>query len=169
LDFIEGEGLLEALITHEMGHVLGFGTLWPLQDLLADAAGDGGTDPHFIGAQAIASFDDAGGSSYTEGLKVPVENDGGPGTIDSHWRESIFGTELMTGFIDVGANPLSAISVAALADQGYTVDVAGADPFNLSLSGLRLAPGKRLRLVNDVRRLPIKVLDKHGRLRMLRR
>ena len=169
LDFVQGEGLLEALITHEMAHVLGFGTLWPFQNLLEDAAALGGTDPHFTGPQAITAFDAAGGSGYTDGLKVPVENDGSPGTVDSHWRESIFATELMTGFVDIGSNPLSAVSVAALADQGYTVDLSGADAFTLSLSALRVASGPRLRLLNDVRRLPIKVVDKRGRLRPLRR
>jgi len=170
LEFIEGEGLLEPLILHEMAHVLGFGTLWLFQDLIAEPADldIDEEDTHFTGAQALAAFDDAGGSSYT-GAKVPVENTGGSGTANSHWRNSVFGNELMTGFIDEGQNPLSAISVAALADQGYSVDVTDADPFTLSLSGLRLGTGKRLRLVKDVRRLPIKVLDKRGRLRMLRR
>lgn len=171
LDFVQGEGLLEPLILHEMAHVLGFGTLWLFQDLIADPA-DADIDvddTHFTGPQAIAAFDDAGGSSYVGG-KVPVENSGGSGTANSHWRESVFGNELMTGFIDVGQNPLSAISVASLADQGYSVDVSDADPFTLSLSGLRLfGTGRQLRLVDDVRRLPIKVVDKHGRLRVLRR
>ena len=27
---------------------------------------------------------------------VPVENTGGPGTSDSHWRETVFRSEMMT-------------------------------------------------------------------------
>ncbi|HEU5303866.1 MAG TPA: leishmanolysin-related zinc metalloendopeptidase, partial [Gemmatimonadales bacterium] len=166
MEFVESEGLLPQLILHEMGHVLGFGTLWPFYDLLAGA---GGADPHFTGEAAITAFDEAGGSTYS-GAKVPVENVGGPGTIESHWRELVFGTELMTGFIDVGPNPLSAISVAALADQGYSVDQSGADSYSLA-APLRLPGATRsLQLTNDVRRLPLKVLDNKGRLlRMLRR
>jgi hypothetical protein len=29
---------------------------------------------------------------------VPVENSGGSGTRDAHWRESEFGNEVMTGY-----------------------------------------------------------------------
>ena len=171
LDFIESEGLLQALILHEMAHVLGFGTLWPFQELLADPVNLDTTveeDPHFIGPQAIEAFNDAGGSSYT-GAKVPVENIGSSGTANSHWRESVFGNELMTGFIDTGTNPLSAISVAAMADAGYSINLSGADPFTIT-AALRMGAGRRLLLTNDVRRLPIKLIDKRGRLtRMFRR
>ena len=164
LDFIESEGLLQALILHEMAHVLGFGTLWPFQDLLADPVNlDTAVeeDPHFTGPQAIDAFNEAGGSSYTGG-KVPVENSGGSGTVNSHWREVVFGTELMTGFIDTGANPLSAISVAAMADAGYSINLSDADPYTLA-AALRTGPTRRLLLTNDVRRLPIKLIDKRGR------
>lgn len=164
LDFVQSEGLLQELVLHEMGHVLGFGTLWPFQDLLAEPASSGGADPHFTGPQAIAAFDAAGGSSYT-GEKVPVEEIGGPGTHDSHWRESVFSNELMTGFLDLGTNPLSAISVASLADQGYSVQLSEADPYTLPLGGLRIAGERKgLRVENDIRRIPIKLLDRTGRL-----
>lgn len=163
MGFIEGAGLLDGLIVHEMGHVLGFGTLWPSQNLLAGAASSGGLDPHFTGSQAALAFDSAGGFAY-EGTKVPVENIGSPGTVDSHWRESVFATELMTGFINMGANPLSGISVAALADQGYSVDLSQADPFTFT-SLLRLpGGGRRVSLMDDVRRLPLRTFDRNGRL-----
>jgi Leishmanolysin len=167
LDFIQSEGLLQELIVHEMGHVLGFGTLWPLQGLLAGSAG---TDPHFTGSHAVAAFDNADMVPYTSGAKVPVENSGGPGTINSHWRESVFGNELMTGYVDLGANPLSAVTVASLRDQGYTVDLSKADPYTLSAS-LRMGRARQsLRLTDDVRRIPLKLLDKKGRqLRVLQR
>jgi hypothetical protein len=169
LEFVEGEDLLEELTIHEMAHVLGFGTLWPFQGLLADAASGGGVDPHFTGAQALAAFNTAGGSGYA-GAKVPVEDQGGPGTADSHWRESVFDTELMTGFVNLGTNPLSAITVAALADQGFTVDDSEADPYTVA-PALRVAGERKgISLKNDIRRLPVKVVDSKGRLiRMLRR
>lgn len=171
LEFIEGEGLLEDLVVHEMGHVLGFGTLWSAAflDLLADPAGEGGTDPHFTGPQAIAAFNAAGGSGYT-GAKVPVEDEGGAGTFDSHWRESVFDNELMTGFVNLGSNPLSAITAAALADMGYSVDPSEADPFTLT-PALRFAGARKgLILKDDILRLPVKVVDSNGRLtRILRR
>ena len=61
---------------------------------------------------------------------------GGTGTADAHWRESVFGNELMTGFVDAGTNPLSRVSVASMADLGYAVNLAGADPYTLA-PGLR--------------------------------
>jgi hypothetical protein len=162
IDLIERDGLLETLFLHEMGHVLGFGSsIWGYQDLLADPAGSGGADPHFTGRRAIAAFNAAGGAGYA-GAKVPVENAFGPSN-DSHWRESVFGNELMTGFIDDGANPLSAITVASLADIGYAVDLSGGDPYTLS-SALRVpGRGRTLMLENDIIRLPIRTVGASGR------
>lgn len=160
---IETEGLLTTVILHEMGHVLGFGSLWGRQGLLADPSASGGTDPHFTGTQAIAAFNEVGGTWYA-GNKVPVENVGGVGRADGHWRESVMVTELMTGLIDPGQNPLSRVTVASLADQGYAVNLGGADMYSLSL-GLqtsRVLPG--LELGNDRLVLPIKKLDAAGRV-----
>ncbi len=166
LELMEGVGVLGDVILHEMGHVLGIGTLWPTHELLADPSlpPTNGIDPHFTGAQAIAAFNAAGGVAYT-GEKVPVENTGGEGTADGHWRDSVLETELMTGFIEAGTNQLSAITVRSLADQGYTVSVAGADPFTLNLS-LRIAGGRRpsFHLKDDMLRIPIRTMDANGRI-----
>src|SRR5262245_64879246 len=100
-----------------MGYVLGFGLFWSDMGLLADASRPpvNGTDPHFTGNAALEAFDAVGGVAY-RGAKVPVENMGGPGTADVHWRESVLGDELMTGFIDPGSNPLSVVSAAPYTD-----------------------------------------------------
>jgi hypothetical protein len=37
----------------------------------------------------------------------------------------------MTGFVDVGGNPLSRVTVASLQDLGYVVDMNAAEPFSL--------------------------------------
>jgi hypothetical protein len=44
----------------------------------------------------------------------------------------------MTGFLDFGANPLSRLSIASLADMGFQVDPDQADPYSLPGSLLRL-------------------------------
>jgi hypothetical protein len=64
---------------------------------------------------------------------VPVENTGGGGTRDSHWRESVHNAELMTGWIEGGGtpNPLSVITIGSLADLGYAVNMEAADPYVL--------------------------------------
>ena len=121
---------------HEMGHALGFGTdPWTAHDLLKNPSRgiDPAPDTHFSGAKAIAAFNAAGGSSYT-GAKVPVENaSSNASSRDSHWRGSVMQSELMTpgGF---APNPLSAITIQAMADIGYTVDVTQADAYTLPSS-----------------------------------
>jgi hypothetical protein len=142
---------------------LGFGSLWPLQDFLADPIASGGTDPHFTGAQAIAAFNEVGGGAYA-GNKVPVEDTGDEGTVDGHWRESVMGDELMTGFVDPDQNPLSKVTIASLADQGYVVNLAGADPYSLSLSLRASGSRPRLPLGKDLLRLPIRRVDSRGRV-----
>ena len=168
MELLETEGSLQAVILHEMGHVLGFGTLWGPQaaDLLVDPA-DPDTpaeeDPHFTGPLALAAFDAAGGTVYT-GEKVPVMDVGGAGTINSHWRDAVFDPEIMTGFLSDGFNPLSAVSIQSLADLGYTVDVSQADPFTLA-SAIRIAGQRRGRqLINDVISDPIRRIDASGRV-----
>ena len=170
MELLETEGSLNAVILHEMGHVLGFGTLWGPTgfDLLVDPA-DPNTpaeeDPHFTGAGAIAAFDAAGGTAYVGGAKVPVMDVGGAGTINSHWRDEIFDPEVMTGFLSDGVNPLSAISVRSLEDLGYTVNAGGADPFTLTLPTIRVAGQRRGRhMVNDIISDPIRGITPGGRM-----
>ncbi len=134
---MQANGTLLGVIMHEMGHVLGIGTLWQSKGLLSGA---GGSNPIFTGALARAEYNTLFGTSAAG---VPVENTGGSGTRDAHWRESVFSNELMTGWVGPGSNmPLSRITVASLADIGYTVNMAAADPFTrpglasaLSVSG----------------------------------
>lgn len=132
---LESAGTLDDVIAHEMGHVLGIGTLWEPQGLLGGA---GTADPVFTGAGAVAEYAALGGDG-----PVPVENTGGPGTAGGHWRESRFGPELMSGFIAEPGNPLSRLTAASLGDLGYQVDLAAAEPYALPpLTGPR-APSLR--------------------------
>ena len=120
------------LALHEMGHVLGIGGLW-YDFIVNKSVGNParpGVDTHFIGALARQAFDQAGGTGYI-GAKVPVENSGWPGSADSHWRESVFGDEIMSTAPSANPAALSAITVQALADIGYKVDVSKADPYKL--------------------------------------
>ncbi len=135
---LEANGQLQSVMLHEMGHVLGIGTLWRLTNLLV---GFQSADPFFTGASARTVFPTLFGSgAFYPGTPVPVENIGGPGTRDGHWRESILRNELMTGTINPGANPLSALSLASLRDLGYLVDDSVADFFEL-LPSVLAAPG----------------------------
>lgn len=135
-------GQLTLVITHEMAHVLGFGTIWSSLNLLDGA---GGSDPVFTGAATLALWPPFGTALGYAGRPVPVENTGGTGTRDDHWRESVFNTELMTGFIEAPgvAMPLSRVTIGSMADLGYQVDYSKADPFAgnlLARSGAIAAP-----------------------------
>ncbi|HEU5262395.1 MAG TPA: Ig-like domain-containing protein [Gemmatimonadales bacterium] len=167
-------GLLNEVILHEMGHVLGYGTIWrPAPNGLGLIVDGGGPDPHFIGAQALAAFDRSGGASYSAGVKVPVENcvglppsiACGAGSRDVHWRETVFEAELMTGFFG-GPEPLSVISTASMGDLGYTVNYAASDPYTVTNPlALRVrAQRPSIELGDDILRLPIIVVDASGRV-----
>lgn len=119
-------GTLNDVIAHEMGHVLGIGTLWDLKDLLGGA---GGSNPTFSGPGAMEEYRVLRGGGRRR--RVPVENTGGPGTRDAHWRETVFRNELMSGFIAEPGNPLSRLTVASLGDLGYEVDLEAGEPYEL--------------------------------------
>jgi hypothetical protein len=121
------KGTLQEVITHEMLHVLGIGTAWLTNGLLSGARTSAST---YTGRQGREGCLGSGGDTFCA-TGVPVENNGVVGTADSHWRESTFQTELMTGFSSVGGMPLSAITVGALADLGYVVNPLAADPYRL--------------------------------------
>ncbi|TVP58944.1 MAG: hypothetical protein EA351_02465 [Gemmatimonadales bacterium] len=159
--------MLYDVVLHEIGHVLGIGTLWEMMGLLEDKAAesDPDLDPWFSGAQAIAGFNDVGGNDYTDGNKVPVENTGGSGTRNGHWRQSVLDNELMTGWISGGSsNPLSLVTVGSLADLGYTVDPGAADSFSFSAMIFDRLTGPTIHMGDDIERLPIGVVDEQGRI-----
>jgi hypothetical protein len=132
LDNMIARGNLTDVIQHEMLHVVGIGTLWSRLSLLSGA---GTSFSRYTGAFGVGGCVSMGGTPVCPG-SVPVENTGGAGTADAHWRESVFFNELMTGFVNSRAtvpigimNPLSVMSVQSLADAGYTVNPLAADPF----------------------------------------
>ena len=108
---------------HEIGHVLGIGSIWRKSGMLLGLNGD----IYFAGPQAIAAFNRAGGTDY-QGAKVPVEGTVGGG----HWHRRVLAGELMSPY----GNALSAITLGALSDLGYTVDFSAADPYELPSPGL---------------------------------
>lgn len=143
---LANSGRLNAVVLHEMLHVVGFGTIWD-QVTPSRLAGAGGDDPRFNGPLAIQGCTSVGGSAICS-AGVPVENclnltQCGTGTRDSHWRESTFRTELMTGYIE-NTNipmPLSVFTIQSFADLGYTVNPAVADTYKI--------PGTAIMQVDD--------------------
>ena len=163
---LELHDALGGTAAHEIAHVLGFGLLW--DHLLKEPSlGRPGQDTHFDGQEAVAKFNEAGGDTYA-GAKVPVENDTseyGIGALDAHWRESVFGAEMMTTSVVIAdpPEPLSAVTIASLADLGYEVDYSQAQSYLLptAVSSRRAGAGaiRLMQLRNDIRRKPIRVGD----------
>ncbi len=161
----EATGLYDVAL-HEIAHVLGLGTLWYVTNPSSGIGAGVDADTHFPGAEAVSAFNSAGGSGYSDG-KVPVENGGD----NSHWRHSVFPDELMAPSIFVDhPSPLSAITIQALADLGYTVDASLADAYTVSVSTDPLLGevvedlGPVIYLGNDVPRTPITVVDENDRV-----
>ncbi len=152
---MERYGTLDAVVMHEIGHVLGIGTLWPAVSLIAGA---GGADPRFTGIGAVGAYRTLGGAD----MHVPVEDTGAGGTRDGHWRESIFGNELMTGYISGSTNPLSAMTIASLTDMGYNTNQSAASSYSFATSTQRATASVNLhegeRMVT-----PRFLLDQNGR------
>ena len=126
LDRLDTNGTLTDVITHEMGHVLGFGTLWNEGRTLSTGAGTPLTA--YTGPLGTTAYRLLGRSG-----SIPLETGGGEGTADAHWSENRFGNELMTGYINA-TNKLSAMSIASLADLGYQVNIGQADAYTPPLS-----------------------------------
>lgn len=128
--------LLTDTVLHEMGHVLGIGAPATASDLWSSlVTGASTNDPRFTGSHAVQAWQllQATGD-------VPLENclDRQPGSCSAgtalvHWRESIFGNELMTGWLTPGGSPLSRVTLGALEDMGYRVDEQQADAYQLPL------------------------------------
>ena len=150
---------LASTALHEIGHVLGIGlhSNWDAQ-MRRRVPGKPGQDWHFTGPLAIGAFDDAGGSGYSGG-KVPVDG-------HAHWRESVLGTELMTPRLHRGeAHELSAITIQALADLGYRVNVGLADSYALPSQGVAAdVAGKAVELRDDIYRGPVGVIGPDGNI-----
>lgn len=175
---LEAAGDMNSVILHEMGHVLGIGTIWGpnAKDILRNPSlpSNQGADTHVIGEEAAAQFDVHGGGSFS-GSKTPVENQAGQGSGDSHWRETVMTVEMMTPFLNsLTQNPLSSITIGHLADLGYGVDMSEAE----SYQGITPAPPRSqmpalttglIDLSGDIREGPVLVVDRKGNVvRVLR-
>jgi len=143
---LDSESRFREWISHVTGHGLGFGIFWgSLLQNPVDEAGVG-ADIHFRDSATVAAFDAAGGSEWTGGSKVPVEN--AEENRDVHWRGDVLGHEMMSSWYTMGrpgdSPPLSAITVQSVAALGYQVDVSRADPYELPEADLAADEDQRL-------------------------
>lgn len=146
IDRMEQRGIFLGVITHELGHALGFN---PLSYGPRNLAGGGTTDPYINGATARSEFAKHG--AWYTGVTVPLENQSGAGPNDPHWRLFVFGDEVMSSAMASGyKSPLSAITLGLFQDLGYDVDFSKADAYEVRplFGDNRLVP--EFSLMNDV-------------------
>jgi hypothetical protein len=116
--------LFTNVMKHEFGHVVGIGTLWEANDLI---------DPD----NSVYNADTNAGEIYGELLgregseDVPLTSGEGPGSDNGHWREEVFGNELMSHESEGPgiSQPLSELTIASLEDIGWEVDYDLAEVF----------------------------------------
>lgn len=178
LNNLTTNGTLLPVILHEMLHVIGLGSTWRDPLIPNIYTGDTG-DPGFLGERATRACREEHGGTLTCAVQVPVENcvgipGCGAGTQYGHWRELTFDHELMTGYIDPPRPPFSRMSMSALGDLGYTVDVEQAEHYVMPTPTLRergiLNPQNlRLGLQLPAPVLPSQTVDAQGRVRPLLR
>jgi hypothetical protein len=120
-------------------------------------------DPVFRGPASLSALFGLAGPTGFLGTAVPVENTGGEGTAYAHWRESVFGSELMTGWLNAGSNPLSALTIAQFRDLGYVVNDALGDGYSFA-AAIRAAGSEPLQLNEGRLTMPLIVINQAGNL-----
>ena len=156
LDRISDETLFY-VAAHELGHVLGIGTIWYRSDgrpsLVTTAAGR----RLFVGPQAAVQFDALDNRGTYTGPVVPLSADGG------HWSPTVLMLELMEP-ISRASTRFSRVTVGAMADMGYVVNMRSWDRYALSLPSWRFAvPEPAFDLTHDVLP-PFGVVQADGRV-----
>jgi Bacterial pre-peptidase C-terminal domain len=111
------------IVTHEMGHVLGIGTLWEThgRNLIDDA-----TDTYQANSYAGKAYGEVLGTFAPTAVPVEVGTHG-------HWSENTFNAEMMTPYAEsVGTKlPLSEITIASLRDLGWNVNFGAAETYSV--------------------------------------
>ena len=123
---------LDDLLMHEVGHVLGIGSVWGRGELRGFVVGDSNaTDPIFVGPRTLTAFTLLGGSARFTGRPVPLEL-----KFLGHWRASAFAGELMAPSLTTTRQPTSAITVAALRDIGWNVEPEAYEEYQMPAAAL---------------------------------
>jgi hypothetical protein len=124
-------------IIHEIGHVLGIGMSWsgdygpPLVRLIEDCS------TVYTGAAACQEYAGIKGQPAGTTLEIPLDTEADGTTKAYHWSEKALQFEIMSTQLDMptaggqpgaGSNVISRVSVGALQDLGYLVNMAAAQP-----------------------------------------
>lgn len=168
---LAAQGSLQDVVIHEMLHALGHGVFWDAEPTAGRnlLQGVGSGDPRYTGTQGVQGCVTVGGTT-TCATSIPVENVGGAGSENSHWRDATFGNELMTSLLNTGSNPLSSMTVASLVDLGFVVNSANNDAYSIPGGAIRAnasvlaTPSRHWEQVLQ----PLLMIDRDGQVRRLR-
>lgn len=147
INALTAQGSLQDIIIHELGHVLGFGTVWELNGVYDPATSSATSVGEYAGSFGLATYNQEFGLNENF---IPIENNGGPGTADAHFDEEFFGValnnnstvapgtrfgpnqaEILTGFFNASlGTTFSDTTLATFQDIGFNVDFAALEEFN---------------------------------------
>ena len=155
VDRMIADNTFEDVIIHEMGHVIGFGTVWNLNFYNTLYNPVYNTPGQYTGTYGLAAYQQEYDPSA---LFVPVELDGGEGTANGHWDEAYGGTfntgitdtlgrdlryELMTGWLN-SPSYISETTLGQFKDIGYEVIPEPTSVLALTLGSSMVLLTKRL-------------------------
>jgi hypothetical protein len=121
IDITRQNGTLGVTVAHEFGHVMGIGSNWQASSYLLDG---NGPNPAFAGPAAMQAAFDVGATASAS-TPVQIAHPGESGAY-AHWRTPGTGNEIMRSG---GGTAISKITLGALQDLGYVVDMTKADTF----------------------------------------
>jgi hypothetical protein len=126
---------LKGVMIHEFAHVLGFGGLWQTVDYTASNGVVSKVGNSFVDlttatyqANSYAGWVYGGLVGQATATAIPLDR-----LSLSHWDEGVFDTEMMTPISELlgVATPVSALTLAALRDLGWQVNMGAAEAYVL--------------------------------------
>jgi hypothetical protein len=126
---------LKGVMIHEFAHVLGFGGLWQPVDYTASNGVVSKVGNNFVDlttatyqANSYAGWVYGGLVGQATAAAIPLDR-----LSLSHWDEGVFDTEMMTPISELlgVATPVSALTLAALRDLGWQVNMGAAEAYEL--------------------------------------
>jgi hypothetical protein len=126
---------LKGVMIHEFAHVLGFGGLWQTVNYTAPNGVVSKVGNNFVDlptatyqANSYAGWVYGGLTGQRTPAAIPLDR-----LSLSHWDEGVFDTEMMTPISELlgVATPVSALTLAALRDLGWQVNMGAAEAYVL--------------------------------------
>ena len=146
--YTSGLSKLYYITLHEIGHILGIGSMWGMTNAYGyvPSVDPTRTNRFYMAENAVREYRKYF-SQYNSLYYIPIEDDGTPGTANVHHEEGDYyphssndrtlngifypgmDIELMTGWANETDLPLSRITIGYVDDINYVVDYSKADDY----------------------------------------